>query len=45
MDSASILIAAFYFTACALIWVGFRSMKDENIQQFKQYTDDNFTRI
>ena len=43
MEAASIFITALYFTICALIWFGFHSMKDEKLEQFKQFTDDNFT--
>ncbi len=45
MDFTSILIAALYFAVCALVWFGFYSMKDEKLEQFKQFTDDNYTRI
>jgi hypothetical protein len=45
MNSASILIAALYFAVCALVWFSFYSMKDEELEQFKQIADDDFTRI
>jgi hypothetical protein len=42
MDLTSILIAAIYFAVCALVWISLRSMKDEELQQYSQFTEDNF---
>lgn len=41
LDINSILIAIIFIVVCLFVWVGFRCMKDESIEQFEQFTDDN----
>lgn len=42
MDVSSIAIAAVFVMVSLFTWVSFRTMKDENIQQFQELGEDHF---